>query len=246
VGVELLQQAGEVRPQPVQRRRDPWRTEGHVLGDGLDVIEQQLLEALVFGGVQVVPGQHLAQVGVEVPYGVGELRELYEKGADAFQRVLRLSAARPDHRLDEIPQPAFDERQQFAADLTRRVRTRENLVGVPLDALAQLRELVAGPRPLVLGDAGRLDRMRTRKEVAPLDQLIQPCGERFGVQRRPWPVGGGEPLPYVRYGQVGQQGPAEDPHDRHVLQPLGRAQIGVRRQPLPRPVRFGSYRRGLL
>lgn len=92
VPVDPGEQRGQVRPHTGQVPGDARGAEGDVLGDRLHVVEQQFLEPLVLGTVEVVTGEHLAQVGVEVPYGLGEFGELHEERADPLQRLLRIRA----------------------------------------------------------------------------------------------------------------------------------------------------------
>ena len=150
----------------------------HVLDDQLDVLDEQVAEPGDLLGREVVAGQHLAQVRVEVANGDGELGVLQEQRGDLLgqhlpgppraprTRIVLLGRDRARQRLAELGDTALDGGQQFARDLAGALRHPQQFVGVPLDPHGQLADLVADAALLELGDAGR-DRLAPPENQVP-------------------------------------------------------------------------------
>jgi hypothetical protein len=231
-----------------QHLGDGRRVAQHVLDDHLDVLNEQVPEAGDLVGGQVVAGDDLPEVGVEVADGRGQLAVLQEQRGDLLRHpldglgrgvrarvagVLVAGAGQPDEQLVET---RGDRGQQFARDLAGALGGAQQLVDVALDAHAELADLVADAAVLELGDRGGHDLAPPRDQVAPLDELFEARDHVLdaGLARRDVAAAlcGAQRGRHLAGRQVREQRRREQPHDPQVGAPvLARVQVGVELEP---------------
>ena len=145
----------------------------HLVDETLQVVQQGALEHLELVAAQVEPGQHVGQVGIELPSRRHQQLELGEHGADPSRHVARIRVGEAVDQAAQLLQPRQDAGQHLAGDLTCGVGMVEQLLDLTVNQLPTLGELVASPVGEVLPHATRLGLSRAARQVAVLDEVGQ-------------------------------------------------------------------------
>lgn len=220
-GVGPLAQGRDAGLHGQQRLGDLRHVPGDVIDEALQVVDERALEDLELLAVEVEPGQHPGQVGVELAGAVHQLVELHEHRADLAGQPLRLHRRQVGVVVGtQAEQPLQDAAEHLAAHLPRRLREAQQLLDVTLHQLAPLGELVAGPAAQVVGERAGLGLPGAAGQVAVLDEVGQARVDRVDVEVEALL---GQAFLHLRGGLVGQetgQAGGEDAHHGEVLRGL--------------------------
>ena len=181
------------------------------LDDGLQVVEQEVLEPEPLVVVEIGPSEHRADVRVEVGDCRGErlvLQEHRRRRLEELGRRCRGDALGTE--LGERGEAVGDGGEQLARDLARAPGGAEHLLDLAVHPHAERGRRVAGGLALVLGDRRDANLPGTGEQVAVLLEVAQPLLDHL-YRQVDAALGDivGRPL--------GEQRPGEQPHDRHVV-----------------------------
>lgn len=188
-------------------------------GDQVDVGQQHRLELAVLLPGEVVAGEDLVEVGVEVADRLVEQPLVVEHGGDVGGE--RLDVGVGEDAAVTSPQPVEDVgelvhclTEELAGDFAGAVAGGHDLLGVAVDPSAELGGVESAAALVEVADGGGVGVADAADEVAPLLQPFAAGVDLFFGQRDPGfdelgcGFGGGE---------VGEQRAGEQPHDRPVL-----------------------------
>jgi hypothetical protein len=107
---------------------------GDVLDEPLEVVDERSLEELELATVEVEPGQHLGEIGIELPGAVHQLVELGEHRADLAGEHVGIEAVKqPGIMASERCQPRKDPAEHFAGYLACGLGVPEQFLHVSMD-----------------------------------------------------------------------------------------------------------------
>ena len=229
-----LDDQGDDRLEPVERQPDGGGVAGDALDDRLQVVEQQVLEAQPLLVVEIGPGQHGADVAVEVGDGAGERLELEEHGGDRLGHAGRVVGGNLGRRHQgQRREPVGDRGQQLPGHLPGATGRGQHLLDLTMHPHTQARGRVAGRLALVLGDGGDPHLTGAGQQVAVLFEVAQPLVDDLDGQVE-------ASVSEVVRRPLGQQGADEQPHDGDVAAGLRRRRVGVQPESLHLR-RFGRH-----
>ena len=211
---EAFEQDAAIGSQPVEGGADRGGVAADGLDDRLEVVEQQVLEAEPLVVVEIGPGEHRTDVGVEVGDGGGERLVLQEHGGRRLQQLARVGRGETVRSEGgELDEAVGHGGEQLPRHLACAAGGGEHLLDLTMDADAERRRRVARGLPLVLGDRGDPDLPRADEEVAVGLQVAQALLEGLGREVD-------APLDEIVRRPLGEQGAGEQAHDADVVRRL--------------------------